>query len=114
MGKVVIQQYLTIPSCTKKLVENILDIPASKPISTVETTCFPHIIVGDEAFGIMENVMRPYSGRHLTFKKKIFNYRLSRARRYIECAFDILVNKLRIFHKPFNVNMDFAEEIIKA
>lgn len=98
----------------KNLVENKLNIPGPKPISTAETTCFPHIIVGDEAFGIMNNVMRPYSGRHLTYKKKIFNYRLSRARRYIECTFGILANKWRIFHKPLNVNMDFAEEIIKA
>ena len=98
----------------KKLVENTLDVPEPKPISTDKTTCLPHVIVGDEAFGIMENVMRPYSGKYLMHKKKIFNYRLSRARRYIECTFGILANKWRIFHKPLNVKIDFAETIIKA
>ncbi|XP_063842378.1 uncharacterized protein LOC135090053 [Scylla paramamosain] len=98
----------------KKLVENSLDVPEPKPISSVETVCYPHVIVGDEAFGIMENVMRPYSGRHLTYRKKIFNYRLSRARRYIECTFGIMANKWRILHRPLNVNIDFAENIIKA
>ena len=98
----------------KKLLENKLDIPGPKPISIAETTCFPHVIVGDEAFGIMENVMRPYSGKYLPYKKKIFNYRLSRARRYIECTFGIMANKWRIFHRPLNVNIDFAEDIIKA
>lgn len=98
----------------KKLLENTLNLPEPKPISTVETVCYPHVIVGDEAFGIMENVMRPYSGRHLTHKKKIFNYRLSRARRYIECTFGIMANKWRILHKPLNVNIDFAENIVKA
>jgi hypothetical protein len=47
-------------------------------------------------------------------KKRIFNYLLSRARRYIECTFGILANKWRIFHRLINVNTDFAEDIIKA
>lgn len=100
-------------SLYKKLVENTLDIPEAKPISGTDM-CMPHVIVGDEAFGIMDHLMRPYSGRHLTYMKKIFNYRLSRARRYIECTFGILANKWRIFHKPLNVNFTFAEDIIKA
>jgi len=72
------------------------------------------MIVGDEAFGLSHHVLRPYGGKNLTKKKRIFNYRLSRARRYIECAFGILANKWRIFHRPINVNIDFAEDIIKA
>ncbi|XP_066982786.1 uncharacterized protein [Macrobrachium rosenbergii] len=98
----------------KKLVENTLDVPDPEPISTDDTRCLPHVTVGDEAFGIMENIMRPYSGKHLSYKKNIFNYRLSRARRYIECTFGILANMWRIFHRPLNVNIDFAEDIIKA
>ena len=62
----------------------------------------------------MDNVMRPYCGHSLTDKKRIFNYRLSRARRYIEYCFGILVNKWRIFHRPLNVHIEFAEKIIKA
>lgn len=53
-------------------------------------------------------------GKSLTKEKRIFNYRLSRARRYIECSFGILVNKWRIFHRPLNVDIEFAENIIKA
>lgn len=98
----------------KKLVEKRLNIPDPKPISMIDTTPLPHVIVGDEAFSLMENVMRPYCGKSLTNKKRIFNYRLSRARRYIECCFGILVNKWRIFHRPLNVHIDFAEKIIKA
>ena len=100
-------------SLYKKLVENTLDIPEAKPISGSDMS-LPHVIVGDEAFGIMDHIMRPYSGRHLTYMKKIFNYRLSRARRYIECSFGILANKWRIFHRPLNVGIPFAEAIIKA
>jgi hypothetical protein len=39
---------------------------------------------------------------------------LSRARRYIECTFEILSNKWRIFHRPLNVSVEFAEDIVKA
>jgi hypothetical protein len=47
-------------------------------------------------------------------KKRTYNYRLSRARRYIECTFGILSNKWRIFHRPLNVSVEFAEDIVKA
>ncbi|CAH1977592.1 unnamed protein product [Acanthoscelides obtectus] len=47
-------------------------------------------------------------------QKKVFNYRLSRARRYIECCFGILASKWRIFQRPLNVDIDLAECIVKA
>lgn len=58
--------------------------------------------------------MRPYGGTHLTLEKRIFNYRLCRARRFVECASGILSNKWRIFHRPLNVEPDFAVDIVKA
>lgn len=49
---------------------------------------FPYTFVGDEAFALKPYMMRPYPGRALdTEKKKVFNYRLSRARRCIENTF---------------------------
>jgi hypothetical protein len=37
-------------------------------------------------------------------KKSVYNYRLCRARRYVECAFGILSSKWRIFQRPLNVS----------
>lgn len=50
----------------KKLMENTMNLPDAKPIFSNNTTCLPHVTVGDEAFGIMKHIMRPYSGKHLT------------------------------------------------
>lgn len=96
-----------------KMCENSLGIPppCSLPNSTEQ---FPHVILGDEAFPLSENLLRPYGGNRLTEEKLNFNYRLSLARRYIECTFGILANKWRIFHRPIDVDIDFANNIIKA
>lgn len=78
----------------KNLERNILNIP------------IPYAFVGDEAFGLNTHLLRPYSGTHLPNRKKNFNYRLTRARRYMECAFGILSNKWRIFHRPIDVKVN--------
>nr|CAI5867632.1 unnamed protein product [Callosobruchus analis] len=80
----------------------------------ITSTGPPNVFVADEIFGLQENIMRPYSERQLTEQKRIFNYRLSRARRYIECTFGILSNKWRIFHQPLNVSIEFSITIVKA
>lgn len=97
----------------QKMKENTLSIPNDRPVS-IDGDPLPFTFIGDETFGLSTHILRPYSDKNLSQKKKIFNYRLSRARRYIECAFGILTNKWRIFHKPFNVNVRNAETIIKA
>lgn len=96
-----------------KILNGTLKIPKATPIEG-DVTEYPFVIIGDEAFPLSENLLRPYGGSNLIVEKKIFNYRLSRARRYIECAFGILANKWRIFHRPLNVDDDFAKHIIKA
>lgn len=98
----------------QKLMDNDLQIPESKPILSQNATPIPYVFVADEAFGQSDKVMRPFGGSNLTIKKKNFNYRLSRARRYIECSFGILANKWQIFHRPINVNLDLAVSIVKT
>lgn len=97
-----------------RLIDNTLDIPHPAPLPNTDGIVTPYMFVGDEAFGLSEYVQRPYGGKMLSHKKKIFNYRLSRARRYVECTFGIMSNKWRVFHRAMNVNVDFAVDITKA
>lgn len=98
----------------KKLISNTLNIPEPLQISENNPTLFPYVFIGDEAFGLSTNIMRPYGGNNLSAEKKFFNCRLSRARRYIECTFGILTNKWRIFHRPLNVHTELAKSIVRT
>lgn len=90
-----------------------LNIPKPEKV-TEDLRPLPYVFVGDEAFGISVNMMRPYPGNHLTKTQRIFNYRLSRARRFVECAFGILSSKWRIFHRPMNLKYHNCVAVIKA
>ena len=44
-----------------------------------DTEPTPYYFIGDDAFGLREHLLKPYSLRGLTRDERIFNYRLSRA-----------------------------------
>jgi hypothetical protein len=89
-------------------------LPTEKCLPGTESPKLPYFFIGDEAFGLHKHLLRPYGGSNLTVKKRVFNYRLCRARTYVECTFGILSNKWRIFHRPINVDPDFAVDIVMA
>ncbi|XP_049766313.1 uncharacterized protein LOC126095580 [Schistocerca cancellata] len=97
-----------------KLQDGTLDLPAPKQLSLSFERPTPFMLVGDEGFGMSKFILRPYGGKYLDIKKRVFNYRLCRARRYIECTFGILANKWRIFYRPLDVKLDVAESIVKT
>ena len=81
------------------LEDNTLNIPKPTPLS--DGMDIPYVLVGDDAFPLSHYMMKPYPQKNLCSDKRIFNYRLSRARRISENAFGILANRWRVFRKPF-------------
>ena len=63
-----------------------LNIPPAEKFPFSERP-MPYFMVGDDAFALRTFFMKPYPSTRLTPTQRIFNYRLSRCRRCIECAF---------------------------
>lgn len=72
------------------------------------------LCVADDAFGLTSYMLKPYSHRGLSVEEKIFNYRLSRARRVAENAFGILASRFRIFSRPIPLDVNTVEILVKA
>ena len=86
-----------------------------KSLVNEEIGMLPYFLVGDEIFPLKSWLMRPYPGTDLSCeKKKIYNYRQSRARRVIENTFGILSTSWRIFHKPIKATVTNAENFTLA
>ncbi|XP_044764699.1 putative nuclease HARBI1 isoform X1 [Coccinella septempunctata] len=74
----------------------------------------PYVFVGDEAFPLTTNLMRAYPQSKLSESRRLYNYRLSRARRVVENAFGILAARFRIFRRPFECRVELVDKIVKA
>ena len=53
----------------------------------------PYFIVAEDNFAPRTWLMKPFSGRNLKKEERIFNYRLSSAKRVVQNALGILANR---------------------
>jgi len=74
----------------------------------VQSMCALH---KHEVFAL-SHLLRPYSGGNLGVARRIYNYRLTWARRMLEWAFGIVCNKWRIFHCAIDVCPYFCDVIV--
>ncbi|XP_068082458.1 uncharacterized protein [Anabrus simplex] len=72
------------------------------------------LCVADDAFCLTPYCLKPFSHRGLTVQERVFNYRLSRARRVAENAFGILAGRFRVFNTPIPLNVDTIETLVKS
>ena len=78
----------------RKLEEGTLRLPDPEPLPHDDRPT-PYFVVGDDAFPLRSWMMKPFSQRQMTDQQRIFNYRLSRARRVVENSFGILAHRWR-------------------
>ena len=95
------------------ITEDNLNLPKSQILSGTNIQ-LPFVFVGDEAFPLKKNVMKPYSRSTLNDSRRIYNYRLSRARRVIENAFGICTSRFRIFRRPIIAKVQNVVKVTKA
>lgn len=96
--------------------DNSLNLPTEANINGVET---PFFFLGDDAFPLTKRLMKPYKPKRggdgrLTNEEKVFNYRLSRARRTIENAFGILTMRWGCLRTEFLCSPEKVKVIVGA
>ena len=80
----------------EKILDKSIQFPPDKPLPNDDKP-FPHFLVGDDAFALATWMMKPYARfRGLSIAERIFNYRLSRARRVVENAFGIMALRWQV------------------
>lgn len=91
----------------------VAGLPEAEPLED-ETYDLPYFIIGDDAFALRTYMMKPYGHRSLTRPERMFNYRLSRARRIVENAFGILSNRFQCFHSNMRQPPETVTTIVLA
>ena len=90
-----------------------LGIPDPDPLpgDDVDT---PYYFVGDDTFGMRTWLMKPFSRRGMDHDERVFNYRLSRARRVVENAFGILANRFRCLLTTIAIDVDSLPVLVRT
>ena len=92
---------------------NTLNIPGPTQLPGSDVVS-PYVFVADEAFPLKTYMMKPFARRGLNTTERVFNYRLSRARRIVENAFGILAARFRVFRAPMEVAPEKVKCIVLA
>lgn len=97
----------------RKLESKALNIPAPCPLQVPYELEVPYMLLGDKAFSLNEYTMKPFEGTPEKGSiERIFNYRLSRARRVVENAFGIVSSVFRILRKPLLLQPEKASKVV--
>jgi hypothetical protein len=92
---------------------DIVGFPQPDPLPG-DTEDIPYYLVGDDAFALRTFMMKPYGNRDMTRNQRIFNYRLSRARRVVENSFGILANRFQVLLTTMMHEADTVRLLVKV
>ncbi|CAH1973662.1 unnamed protein product [Acanthoscelides obtectus] len=99
----------------KKLEGRELKIPQPEVLQVPYSIEVPYYILGDKAFALNEYTMKPFDGNpEPRSAERVFNYRLSRARRVVENAFGILSSVFRVLRKSMLLEPKIATKVTLA
>jgi len=90
---------------------NPLSIPCARKIPNTDIDT-PLFFVADEAYPLKTYLLKPFSARGLTVGERIYNYRLSRARRTVENSFGILVNRFCILRESMQLQPECVCDVV--
>lgn len=97
----------------QKLEQKTLKIPPPSILQVPYAVEVPYVILADKAFALNEYTMKPFQGEaQKGSPERIFNYRLSRARRVVENAFGILSSVFRVLRKPMLLHPETATKVV--
>lgn len=98
-----------------KFLQNDDNFPPDQLIAEINSeTSMPYLYLADDAYPLRKRIMKPYGHKKLTAAQRIFNGRLSRGRRCVECTFGIIANKWRILLKSIETKPEKSDIIVKA
>lgn len=97
----------------KQINDKQFDFPPPTVLPGTNITV-PHVIVGDEAFTLQENLMRSYPRKNTQNDRRqaVYNYRHSRARRTTENTFGLMASYFRIFHSAIFAKTTTIDSIV--
>ena len=78
------------------------------------TILYHFFMIGDDAFALRTWMMKPFPSRSLSIPQRVFNYRLSRARRVSENAFGILAHRFRCLLTTMHQHPKRVQKIVMA
>lgn len=70
--------------------------------------------MADDAFAMKSFMLKPYPMRELSVEQRIFNYRLSRARRVIENVFGLCAARFRVLLKTIELRPEKVVKVVLA
>lgn len=100
-------------SFNQALLQNKLNLPSANPLP-FRNIPVPYVLVADDAFALSVNILKPFSARNMNAIQRIFNYRLSRARRVIENAFGIMSARFRVLRSPIKLEPRKTRQVTLA